>query len=574
MLSSLRSVLHSSFLVGFPSVVLAQAPSITAVLPVANALAVPHNSPVTVTFDQSLLPTSGSALQLYSAQHGGLLTQGSTPTLVRGNTLTFTPLVSGFQPGETIMSTVTTAAAGTGGSLPTARVFQFTVAVRGAGQGVFERINTPTVGSVPYGVAVGDIDGDGDLDILTANAGTNNTPGRTVSVRLNDGQGQFSGTQNVSVGFNPQEVVLGDVDGDGDLDFVVANHGNVTTASSTVSVRLNDGQGLFNGTQEVEVGPNPNGVVLGDVDGDGDLDLLASNELGGRVSIRLNDGTGNFTGAASQYVLTGSFPQDVVLADVDKDGDLDLLTANTASSSVSVRRNDGRGTFSGMQEVPVRLGPTRLAVGDIDGDGDVDFATTDFVSGVVSVRFNDGTGTFNGTQSFSLESSPRGVALGDVDGDGDLDLVTANASYPISISIRLNNGVGTFSGTQNVPFSGSPEKIVLGDIDGDGDLDIIVAPASGITVSVFRNRNANPLAVRSSMAGPAFQVAPNPTHGTVLITGLPPRQLVQVLDVVGSEVVRSVGAASGPTVLRLPAGVAAGLYLVRSGSHTVRLMLE
>ena len=123
-----------------------------------------------------------------------------------------------------------------------------------------------------------DVDGDGDLDMLAANAGSN-----TVSVRLNNGTGNFSGTYDIAVGRFPGSVTTADVDGDGDLDLLTTN-----ISSNTVSMRFNNGTGIFGSGSDIPVGSEPYRVAAADLDGDGDLDLLASNFSGSTVSIRLN----------------------------------------------------------------------------------------------------------------------------------------------------------------------------------------------------------------------------------------------------------------------------------------------
>ncbi len=137
------------------------------------------------------------------------------------------------------------------------------------------------MGSDPISVAVGDVDGDGDLDFLTANNNEAN-----VSVRLNNGSGTFSGGSNVGVGTGnsrPRSVALGDVDGDGDLDFLAANQMN-----STVSVRLNNGNGNFTGGSTLGVGFEPFSVALGDLNGDGNLDFLTAGNGNNTVTVRFN----------------------------------------------------------------------------------------------------------------------------------------------------------------------------------------------------------------------------------------------------------------------------------------------
>ena len=196
----------------------------------------------------------------------------STPTFT-GDTLSIPARAGGYFPGEEVEVSLTAALRGAG--LP--QVFRFRTATSPA-SGTFGGTQNVPVGSNPYSVAVADVNGDGKLDLLSANNGNN-----TVSVRLGNGDGTFSGTQEVPVGSNPSSVAVGDVNGDGKLDLLSANGG-----SDTVSVRLGNGDGTFSGTQEVPVGSIPYSVAVGDVNGDGRLDLLTANSNSSTVSVRLN----------------------------------------------------------------------------------------------------------------------------------------------------------------------------------------------------------------------------------------------------------------------------------------------
>jgi hypothetical protein len=480
-------------------------PTIIATVPALNATTTSRTSSVQAVFNQPLAAGSTAAMKVYSAQRGGLRSRGSTVAVVSGSLLSFTPPASlPWLPGETIYTTITTSARSATGSLVKAQVRQFTTAVGGTGRGKF---TSPTrgaelaVGAYPYRIATGDVDGDGDLDFLTANSDSRGT----VSVRLNDGQGNFSSPASnaePAVGNNPYDLVLGDVDGDGDLDLLTANY----NTQGTVSVRLNDGYGSFTAppvNAEPTVGNNPYSVKLGDVDGDGDLDLFTANYTNnGTVSVRLNDGQGNFTASTPTAEVTVSpTPISVTLGDVDGDGDLDILTANYSTNTANVRFNDGQGVFTAPPtNTSVGSYAYYITLGDIDGDGDLDLLTANG-SNTVSVRFNNGQGTFTAPSKnaeLAVDLGPTSLALGDIDGDGDLDLLSSDSGSN-KVSLCLNDGQGVFTpqASPAEPIVGSlPTSVVLSDLDGDGDLDLLTANAEEKgTVSIRLNNPLVPLPV-------------------------------------------------------------------------------
>ncbi|MDF7815693.1 FG-GAP-like repeat-containing protein [Hymenobacter sp. YC55] len=300
------------------------------------------------------------------------------------------------------------------------------------------------------------------------------------------GSGTFSGGSDLPISNQLTSVVLGDVDGDGDLDVILGNVGG-----STVNVRLNNGRGTFGGGFDPGVTSDPRRVRLGDVDGDGDLDLLTVTPFlfTGTVSVRLNDGSGQFSGGTT---LTGFYqPEDVVLGDVDGDGDLDLVVANYRDNSVDIRLNNGNGTFRDGSTLPVGSNPESVVLGDVDGDGDLDLVVANSaVLGTVSIRLNNGSGTFSGGTDLAVSSQPTAVTLGDVDGDSDLDLAVTDYSKGL-IHIRLNNGSGLFSGGSSVPVATQPTGVLLGDVEGDGDLDLVVVNRAGSTSVNIRLNNGS-----------------------------------------------------------------------------------
>ncbi|WP_167855287.1 malectin domain-containing carbohydrate-binding protein [Hymenobacter wooponensis] len=501
----------------------AQAPVLTRLLPTRNALAAPRSTALVLDFDQALpaeLPAA--TLRVFSAQEGGQRT-GTLST--NGSTLTFTPATP-FRAGEQIWATLTSALRSNDGTpLAKPQVWQFTTATAPSA-GYFGGGPEVPVGSRPRSVAVGDVDGDGDLDLLTANIqapdGTS-----TVSLRLNDGKGGFKNGRE-AVTFTRavlNEVFLQDLDGNSSLDLVVSYNDRFSTGR--VDFWRNDGTGSFSSmSPRIALGSGDRiSIAFGDVEGDGDLDLLTQgfSNMDGQAIFRarayLNDGNGVFSGITD--ALSSAYG--TAAGDLDGDGDVDFVVA---FNSARVYLNNGRGTFNPTQEVAASIDPRSLALGDVDADGDLDLLLANPGSRQVTLLLNNGSGAFGSAQEILVGLNPEKVVLGDLDGDGDLDLLTLNSSSN-SVSVRLNNGAGVFSGSQEVVVGLMPRGLVLGDMDNDGDLDLVTVNMGSNTVSVRLNQNGSPGAYRVNSGGPqlstslglfaadtAYSPAPGNTYST------------------------------------------------------------
>ncbi|OUJ68774.1 FG-GAP-like repeat-containing protein [Hymenobacter crusticola] len=503
------------------SVAQGQSPTVTALSPVRNARSAPRTTNVAVGFNQALNNNAATlgALKVFSQQAGGKKVGTAT---VSGNTLTFNSNTD-FKAGETVYVTATSEAQSAGGTATRPHVFQFTTAVSPSAGAFANGYDLPISGSSSggsRGYATGDVNGDGLLDIINLNSST-----RQASVRFSDGAGTFSGNQEVPIGPTPYSVRLADIDGDQDLDMLVANQGaQATNFASTVSVRFNDGAGIFSGTQEVSVGQAAFDVAVGDVDGDGDLDFVASNGGSQTVSVRLNNGAGSFsTGQEVSVDITGFA---VVLADVDNDGDLDMMVAYYYGSDVVIRLNNGDGTFSKGQTVDAGGLPADLAMGDVDGDGDLDLLVSAFLGGV-DVRRNDGAGNFSGTQRVAALNT---FNLGDVDGDGDLDMVGSYSGAAFA-QVQLNDGAGNFGGGASIAVGGGTFR--LADMDGDGDLDLLSRSPSAVTVRL-NQVTAPPQLVSVAPITGQVPIARNTpvtfSFNQSLSTGAPTQQAVKVFS--------------------------------------------
>jgi hypothetical protein len=254
-----------------------------------------------------------------------------------------------------------------------------------AGSGLFYNADqyTVVVGASPVAVAVGDLNADGLVDVVTANAGSND-----LTVVLNHSAGLATlRPLAYPVPATPQGLALADVDGDGDLDAVLSYGGR-----NAVGILRNNGDGGFTPDAALlPVGAAPQGLALDDLDNDGDVDLAVANSGSGTVSIRWGNGLGGF--ATGPDLPVGSAPGRVALADVDADGDLDVLAANRGGTTTSLLRNNRSGSFATELLVRVGNGPAALALGDLDGDGDLDLLTANSGDGTTSVCYNAATAT-------------------------------------------------------------------------------------------------------------------------------------------------------------------------------------
>ncbi len=342
------------------------------------------------------------------------------------------------------------------------------------GTGGFGPRSDNTVGAFPASVAIGDLNGDGRLDLVTTNEGTN-----TVSVLLGSGSGGFGTKTDFATGATPISAAIGDLNADGKLDLVVTNF-----SAGTVSVLLGAGSGGFGPKTDVTVGVNPQGIALGDLNGDGYLDLAVANWGAGTVSVRLGTGTGGF-GAKTDFAV-GSYPQGIALGDLNGDGRLDLVTANNTANSVSVLLGTGTGSFGANTEFATGSVPASVAIGDMNGDGKPDLVVANNNSSSVSLLLGTGTGSFGTKTDYATGAGPAMVRIGDLNGDGRLDLAVADQNASASaVSVLLGNGAGGFGTKTDIAIGTSPGAIAIGDLNGDGRLDLVTANPSTNAASVL-----------------------------------------------------------------------------------------
>jgi len=390
----------------------------------------------------------------------------------------------------------------------------------------------------PTRVTAADLDGDSAPDLIFGHMN------EEAAIWFNDGQGGFTagGSGSNPIAYNAWNmpahgpvgrggIAAGDVDGDGDVDLVIGTREDVPrgSPSATNQVWLNNGAGRFTPGQRLETS-HTFAVTLADLDRDGDLDIATANgclpsgcPLPIRNRIWLNDGQANFSEPVSQHRLSlVTNPSRVVHAavgDIDGDGNLDLVMGNDGYTITLL--NNGRGKLTPKPGSPLQRSDGGLALGDLDGDGDPDLVLANpIANGGTSILINDGAGNFTTSHSLAPDST-RNLILADIDGDDDQDLLEFTGAASLSgteanrMKIWTNNGQGGFTLASSLDWGTTrttgtaAQRAVTADVDGDGDLDVIAANQDGSALFLAENTgNGRFLSHRLLLPGPNATTGP------------------------------------------------------------------
>src|SRR5262245_8872853 len=329
----------------------------------------------------------------------------------------------------------------------------------GVGDGTFQSaVNSPT-GSNPLSLAVGDFNGDGTLDLATANGGGDVSVLLGIEDDLGNGTGTFKAPTSIDSVSGPQSVAVGDFNGDGKMDLGVTSNVSVydgqycysgsygtycyphyhTESQANVLLGNGDVTGSFSAPKITSLGYGYHTLaVAANLNGDTYDDFVTFNSDYGSVNVLLGDSGGYLQYYSDNY--TGDYSYSVAAGDVNGDTFTDLVTANFYGNTVGVLLGDGGGSFSAAGNYSTGGYPTSVVLGDFthDMDGNLDVAAVNYYTNQVGVLYGGGDGSFSTPALSAVGTNPFRIAAGDFNGDGWLDAATANSGLG-NVSVLIND---------------------------------------------------------------------------------------------------------------------------------------
>ena len=349
-----------------------------------------------------------------------------------------------------------------------------------------------------FSVIAADVDSDGDMDMLSAsfnddkiawyeNDGSQNFTAHNVNTPDPDGGGAGQGNAN-----GASNVFAADLDGDGDLDVLSASY-----FDDKIAWYENDGSQNFTAHTISTAADAAMSVLAVDVDGDGDLDVLSASQDDDKIAWYENDGSQTFTAHTISTAANGV--SSVFAADVDGDGDLDVLSASFIDDKIAWYENDGSQTFTAHTISTAANGAFSVFAVDVDGDGDLDVLSASRFDDKIAWYENDGNQIFTAHTISTVADDAFSVFAADVDGDGDRDILSASRDND-KIMWYENDGSQNFTEHTISTAADGATSVFAADVDGDGDLDILSASQNDDKIAWYENSILIPVNLSVSTA--------------------------------------------------------------------------
>ena len=341
------------------------------------------------------------------------------------------------------------------------------------GTGHLTALPVQQTGNPPSGPHLLDVDGDGTQDL----AYLRSEPEAVVIAYGLAGDDGFDVSPTLSFGSKPRRMISADFDGDGHTDVAVV------TEFSDVHVLRGNGSGELAPHDVISFRPSPTNLVAIDFDRDGDLDLVGVNYVG--VRIAENDGSGVFTTGLRSLVTSDAAWIDC--GDIDGDGWPDCVVAERSGNRLVKLLGDGSGGFRPPTYLRTGNGPSEVRLIDVDADGTLDLVVTEALDGTLSVRLNLGAGRFAVSVAYRASTGARGIAADDWNGDGRVDLACLGVDEE-RIFVFEGTGAGAFAPTAVLAAPSARYDIVSADFNLDGRPDLATTSNRGGSIAIYPSR--------------------------------------------------------------------------------------
>jgi photosystem II stability/assembly factor-like uncharacterized protein len=373
-------------------------------------------------------------------------------------------------------------------------------------QSLFSSYSSYSTSGGPITTAIADFNLDGKMDIATSNYF-----GVTVNVRLGNGDGTFgSSTTYTMSGNRLGSIAAADFNEDGYPDLVVGGYG-YPIAVDYVFLLINNQSGSFgNPTTVYAAGSNPYTLDVGDMNNDGNLDIVTANYSSNTISVIPGNGNGTFS--LPQRTKTQATPEGVIIRDFNKDGKSDLIVTSSGANQYGYFKGTGSaGTYTRIDWVNTGSGPGDVDAGDFNGDGNLDIAILSNSTSSIYVHLGNGNDTFYSHSTLTKTSYGRGIEVRDLNNDGKIDIAAGNEGSN-TVSVFKGNGNNTFQTREDFTVNSGPHGLVSGDLNNDGRRDLITSNyggGNGSTISILLNGGNYPVFSINASAGSNGSISPS-----------------------------------------------------------------